>query len=138
MTSKAAQDLAHQVSEASRTAARAGADLAITQHADVLKVLDRVEAEQQRQTIAQAEMRGDLRRVEALATEAVVQVKEAVAQAKVTNGKVGSLELWRAEMKGIAQGAGGTGRMLFYMLSAGGVAASVLWSLAALSGHLPK
>jgi hypothetical protein len=60
-----------------------------------------------------------------------------------TNGRVTALEaeigqfdLWRAELKGIAQGAGGTGRLLFYVLSSGAAAGSTLVVLLTLTGHL--
>lgn len=59
----------------------------------------------------QMEARADLQRIEIIA-------REARDQARATNGRVTQIELWRAEVKGVAQGAGGTGRLLFYMLSA--------------------
>jgi len=57
------------------------------------------------------DIRADLARIERIAKDAHDQVKE-------TNGQVTTLRLWKAEVKGIAQGAGGAGRLGLYMLGA--------------------
>src|SRR4051812_44101084 len=60
-----------------------------------------------------------------------------------TNGRVTSLEervgkfdLWKAELKGIAQGAGGTGRLMFYVISSGAAAGSIIVAILTVTGHL--
>ena len=60
--------------------------------------------------IGQVVARTDIARVEVIA-------REARDQAKATNGRVASLEIWRAELRGIAQGSGGTGRLFVYILT---------------------
>ena len=79
--------------------------------ADIVHRLDDLRTGMAQMATAQTETRADIARVELIA-------REGRDQAKVTNGRVTQIDLWRAEMKGVAQGAGGTGRLLLYMLSA--------------------
>lgn len=73
-------------------------------------------------------------------TESMARIE---AQTTKTNGRVTALEqevtkfqLWKAEVRGIAQGAGGTGRLLVYMLTSGAAAGSILGILLNITGHL--
>ena len=53
-----------------------------------------------------------------------------------TNGRVSRLELWQAELRGIAQGSGGTGRLFAYILAAGASAGTIVVAGFAIAGHL--
>lgn len=88
------------------------AAIAASRHDVVLDAIHSVEAKQ-------SEMESHLLRIEGIATDAL-------AVGKQTNGRVTMLELWRAEMKGIAQGSGGAGRLLLYILSAAAAFGSVV------------
>ena len=91
--------------------ARTVAAAAVAAQVDIVHRLDNVQSAIAQVHVTQSETRADLLRIEIIA-------REARDQAKATNGRVNVLELWRAELKGIAQGSGGTGRLLLYMLSA--------------------
>ena len=102
------EDAQDVLAEAARTLAM----LSQSQHSAVLKNIEDVKQ-------VQSEMRSDLRRIE--------------TQVGITNGQVGELRLWRAsltgELKGLAAGAGGTGRLLFALIAAVGTTAGVLFGL---------
>lgn len=132
MTSDAAQMLAQQAAQASleaSAAARQVAELALSQHKDVLAGFGELRQDMAAQRIVQVEMRADLRRIEALAVTTA-------AQATLTNGHITKLNLWRAEMKGVAQGAGGTGRLMLYMLTAGAAATAITAGLLTLASRI--
>ena len=65
-----------------------------------------------------AQMVSDARRQADFNARVSSDLHEIKEQTTKTNGRVTQIELWKAETKGIAQGVGGTGRLLFYMLSA--------------------
>lgn len=57
---------------------------------------------------------------------------EVVAQTKETNGRVKAIELWRAKMEGVVDGAGGTGRFLSIIIGTSIGAAGVAVGVAGL------
>ena len=102
MTSESrARDLAKKASAAAATATDALAAVTFTQHADVLHAIGGIELRLDAQD-------GDLREIKR-------HVKE-------TNGRVTAIELWKANLtgkfEGLAQGAGGTGRLILSLLGA--------------------
>lgn len=131
MTAQTDGQIARGDAAEARREARAASD-GVT---DIVRRLDdlrtsvaAVAVEQARAALTQAETRSDVLRVEVIATEAR-------DQSKLTNGRVTKHDLLFAEMKGIAQGAGGTGRLLFYMLSAAaGTSTIVVAAMKVLEG----
>ena len=73
---------------------------------------------------------------EANTREILTRLDRIEAQVTKINGRVSSHDLLFAEMKGIAQGAGGTGRLLMYMLSAAAGTGTILVALLTVAGHI--
>ena len=65
-----------------------------------------------------AQMASDARRQADFNVRVSADLHEIKEQTTKTNGRVSQIELWKAEVNGISQGVGGTGRLLLYMLSA--------------------
>lgn len=110
-------------------AARHAAEQALLRSDEILRRLDESKMTQMAIIATQIDVRKDLQRIEA--TGLRVQ-----AQAEKTNGRVTLIELWRSELKGIAQGAGGTGRLLFYMLSSAAAAGTIVVAAIAVLAHV--
>lgn len=93
-------------------AARREALDAVMTAADVVRRLDALRS-------GQDAALGEIARVAVIATETR-------DQAVRTNGRVTQLELWQAELRGIAQGSGGSARLLMYLIGTAASTAALL------------
>ena len=109
MTNESRTDGQHARDDAAD--ARRSAEAAVSAVSDIMHRLDELRVAATQIAVTQAETRADIARVEVIA-------REGRDQSKITNGRVTVLELWKAEAQGIAQGAGGVGRLILYMLGA--------------------
>ncbi len=131
-TDAAAAELAEKARSASLAASAATqtiADLTLAQHAAVMDAVDEIRHTLSTVVIEQIDQRNDIKNLTTLTTEGV-------AQAKKTNGRVTTLELWRAELGGIAQGAGGSGRLLLYLFATAASSAAIITACITVAAHV--
>ena len=112
MTSEHKAELLSQAAFEEAGAARHAAEQALARNDAIITRLDDIKSAQLVAAATTIDMRADLVRIE--------------AHVERTNGRVTLLELWRAEMRGISQGVGGTGRLFFYMLGAASSAGGLI------------
>lgn len=112
VTSQHKAELLSQAAFEEAGAARRAAEQALVRNDAIIARLDDIKGTQLVAAAAMIDVRNDLGRIE--------------AHVERTNGRVTLLELWRAEMRGISQGVGGTGRLFFYMLGAASSAGGLI------------
>ncbi len=112
LTSEHKAELLSQAAFEEAGAARHAAEAAAARSEAILTRLDDIKGAQLVAAAAMIDVRNDLVRIE--------------GHVERTNGRVTLLELWRAEMRGISQGVGGTGRLFLYMLGAASSAGGLI------------
>lgn len=108
-----------QIAREDAAAARRAADAAVASVGEIVHRLDVI-------TAGVTDTRIDLQRIETIA-------REGRDQAVKTNGRVTALEswvvtmkVWQGELRGIAQGSGGTGRLFVYVLTSAAATGGII------------
>lgn len=106
--------------------AREVAAVTQTQHADVLSAINEVKQDVKHIEAVASEALSIARKTDAVAANALTVATDSLVQARLTNGHVTALRLWQAEVRGIAQGSGGMGRLLAMLLASAAATGGII------------